>query len=352
MLLSEVQPANPVAARSRRRPHCLYLGAPDALDGAFPEPIRAEVARLGSPLAVPITPENWRDFPRETAQAECILGSWGMPRLDTEFLDAFPRLRAVFYAAGTVKYFVTEESFRREIVVCSAAAANAIPVAEYTLSMTLLSLKNFWRFERQVRSEHSWHRPRNGAARGAYRSVVGLISLGAVGRAVARTFSSFNLNLIAYDPFVSPDAAKKLGVTLVSLEELFRASDVVSVHAPLIPETVNLIDGSLLSKMKPGATFINSSRGAIVNEADLCRVLRARPDLTAILDVTSSGDDPPGENSPLYGQPNIILTPHIAGSLGNEISRMGDWMVEEMQRYLDHAPLLHRIDPEKIASMA
>jgi phosphoglycerate dehydrogenase-like enzyme len=270
--------------------------------------------------------------------------------MDAEFLDAFPRLRAVFYAAGSVKPFVTEESFRREIVVCSAAAANAIPVAEYTLSMTLLSLKNFWRFERQVRNEHSWHRPRNGAARGAYRSVVGLVSLGAVGRAVARKFSSSDLKLIAYDPFVSPAVAKKLRVTLVSLEELFQTSDVVSIHAPLIPETVNLVDGGLLSQMKRGATFINSSRGATVNQADLCRVMRERPDLTAILDVTYP--EPPEENSPLYGQPNIILTPHIAGSLGGEISRMGDWMVEEMQRYLEHAPLLHRIDREKIELMA
>ncbi len=136
----------------------------------------------------------------------------------------------------------------------------------------------------------------------------------------------------------------------MSLEELFRVSDVVSMHAPLIPETVNLVDGSLLSQMKQDATFINSSRGAIVNEADLCRVMpvpvRLDCDSRCHLARAARGKFPalrPAEHHP---------HPHIAGSLGGEISRMGDWMVEEMQRYINHVPLLHRIDPQEIELMA
>jgi len=135
-----------------------------------------------------------------------------------------------------------------------------------------------------------------------------------------------------------------LGVELVSLEELFRQSDVVSLHAPLLEETKNMITKELLATMKQGATFINTARGKLINEKELVEVLRARPDLFALLDVTAP--EPPEKGSPLFTLPNVVLTPHIAGSINNECRRMGRLMIEETERYLKGQALRWRITPQ------
>jgi phosphoglycerate dehydrogenase-like enzyme len=247
-----------------------------------------------------------------------------------------------------VKPFATVASYERGVLISSAWEANAIPVAEYTQAVILLSLKRFWYFLRQApelkftRGSHTFP--------GAYRTKVGLLSLGAVGRRVAAGLASTEVRVLAHDPFADPEMAARLGVTLVSLEELFAASDVVSIHAPLLPETEKLVSGSLVGSMKEGATLINTARGAVVNEEELSAVLRVRPDLTAILDVTEP--EPPLVDSPLRLLENVFLTPHIAGSLGSEITRMGDWMFEEMQRYLLGEPLQHAVTPEMLERMA
>lgn len=325
------------------------IGQPQALGLAYSKAARAELTKLGSLAATELNLDNWMDHPEITRQADIILSTWGMPPMDEKFLAAFPKLKANFYAAGTVKGFVTDASYARPVVVSSAATANAIPVAEYTISTVLMSLKRFWSMAREVRQTRTWKRMDEDVP-GTYHSTVGIVSLGAVGRSVAQMLSRFELNLIAYDPFVPKDVADELGVEMVSLEELFRRSDVVTLHSPWIPETENLVNERLLRLMKAGATFINTSRGAIVNEPDLCRVLKEREDLTAILDVTYP--EPPAVDSPLYRLENIILTPHIAGSMGSEVTRMGDWMIEEMRRYLNKAPLRYQITQEMLARMA
>ena len=148
---------------------------------------------------------------------------------------------------------------------------------------------------------------------------------------------AFDLRVIAYDPFVSPAEAAEVGVTLVSLEELFARSDVVSLHPPLLEETVGMVTGQHIAQMKRGATFINTARGEVVREDEMIEVLKRRPDLLAVLDVAS--EEPPHEDSPLYTLPNVVLTPHIAGSVGQECRRMGQCMVEELARYLAGQPL-------------
>lgn len=330
-------------------PSALFIGLPHALPLAYTPAIRAEIAKQVRLCPQEFTAESWNQCPAEFRNVDFIFGTWGMPRMDANFLAHFPNLKAVFYAAGSVKKFVTDELYDRGIVVSAAASANAIPVAEYTLATTLLSLKKFWYFARTMGTSASHDRPMDSCT-GTYHATVGLVSLGAVGRSVAQMLSRFDLDIIAYDPFLPKELAEELNVELVSLDDLFRRSDVVSVHSPWLPETENLVNERLLRLMKPNATFINTSRGAIVNEPDLCRVLAERPDLTAILDVT--WPEPPVKDSPLFQLPNIILTPHIAGSMGNEVTRMGDWMVAEMNRFLTKAPLHHQVTREMLARMA
>ncbi|MEI6491165.1 MAG: hydroxyacid dehydrogenase [Verrucomicrobiota bacterium] len=326
----------------------LVLCPPNLEAHVFPSTVLSEISRsVERPWPV-LDPANWKEAGEALSQADVIVSTWGMPVLTPEFLEAAPALKAVFYAAGSVKGFVTEAAWKRDIIVCSAWAANGIPVAEYSFGTILLSLKRFWHFSRMMRE---------GAAAssdisipGCYHSKVGLVSLGAVGRATTRMLQALDLTLLAYDPFLPEDQAAELQVSLVSLEELFRECDVISIHTPWIPETERMITGTLIASMRPGATLINTSRGAVIAEDEMIGVLRGRPDLSAVLDVTFP--EPPASDSPLRSLPNVVLTPHIAGSMQGECERMGSWMADELRRFVGSSPLRYRVTQSMLAKMA
>jgi phosphoglycerate dehydrogenase-like enzyme len=210
------------------------------------------------------------------------------------------------------------------------------------LGVILLSLKHFWRYSRQLK-EFRTSPPRKFIP-GAYGTTVGLVSLGSVGRLVLEKLRPFDLRVVAYDPYVDPDQAQDLGCELVGLDELFERSDVVSLHTPHLAATGQMIKGSHFESMKEGATFINTARGGVVNEAQMIAALTNRPDLQAILDVTQP--EPPRANSALYDLPNVILTPHIGGAMDYECRRLGQLMVEELGRYLAGEPMLFEVTAE------
>jgi phosphoglycerate dehydrogenase-like enzyme len=185
---------------------------------------------------------------------------------------------------------------------------------------------------------------------GAYGSTVGLVSLGKVGRHVVKLLQNLEVKVIAFDPFVTAAEAAELNVELCTLADVFRRADVVSLHTPWLPETEGMITGEHFTLMKSNACFINTARGVIMREQEMIEVLRQRPDLTAVLDVTYP--EPPEPGSPLYTLPNVVLTPHIAGSLDNECRRMGRMVVDELKRYLNEEPLRWRITREQAARMA
>lgn len=282
-------------------------------------------------------------------EAEVIFSSWGVPIMDETFLEAAPNLRAVFHAAGTIRTFVTEAFWRRGIVVTSAFAANAVPVSEYTVAAIVLSLKNFWRLAAGTRSGAGWGNHTRHMT-GGFRSTVGLISCGMIGRRTLQMLKAYDMHRLVSCPFLTQTEADELGVELCTLDEIFERSDVVSLHTPDLLETRGMVTGRHFAAMKPGATFINTARGRVIQEPQMIEALRLRPDLTAILDVCYQ--EPPPLDSPLLSLPNIILTPHIAGSLGLECRRLGQCMVEELDRYLAGKPLLWQIDEASAATMA
>ena len=326
----------------------LYLLNSSVFDQIYGPEERAEIAALVDVYAPPQTSESIRSDSTVLQEAEIILSGWGMPLVDVEFLAQAPQLRAIFYGAGSVRGFVTEQLWQRGVIVTSSYAANAVPVAEYALAVTLFSLKHGWGFMQAIRREGKF--PPRTAAPGAYGSTVGIISLGMVGRLVIERLRAFDLRLIAYDPFVTPAEAAALGVTLVSLEQLFREADVASLHTPWLPETVGMITGTHLASMQHGATFINTARGAVVREEEMIAVLQRRPDLQAVLDVTYP--EPPVPGSPLYSLPNVVLTPHIAGSRDAECRRMGRYAIDDLRRYLAGEPLQWQISKERAALLA
>ncbi|MFA7344299.1 MAG: hydroxyacid dehydrogenase [Terrimicrobiaceae bacterium] len=322
---------------------------PPHLEGhVFPPAVLGEISRsVERPWPV-LDPAKWKEAGAALRGADVIVSTWGMPALSPEFLEAAPNLKAVFYAAGSVKGFVTDAGWKREIIVSSAWAANGVPVAEYSFATILLSLKRFWHFSRLTREGVAG--PADLPIPGCYHSKVGLVSLGAVGRATARMLQPLDVMLLAHDPFFPEEQADELQVSLVSLEELFRECDAISIHAPWVPETERMITGALIASMKQGATLINTSRGAVIAEDEMIGVLRGRPDLSAVLDV--SFPEPPAADSPLRSLPNVVLTPHIAGSMQAECARLGSWMADELRRFVDAAPLRHRVTQAMLAKMA
>jgi len=144
-----------------------------------------------------------------------------------------------------------------------------------------------------------------------------------------------------YDPFLSPERAQELGVRQVSLEEAFAEGYAVSNHLLDVPETVHLIRGRHLASMPEGGTFINSGRGRTLQHDEMGSVLAERTDLFVLLDVTDP--EPLPEDSPLRAMPNVLISSHIAGSIGQEVGRMADLMIEELDRYLRGEPLVHEV---------
>lgn len=331
-----------------RRPKALFVLDPASGDNVFGPEQHREIAALADVVAPPQTAAQLARQPELLAEAEVIFTSWGAPQLDEGVLASAPRLRAVFYGAGSVRSLVTPAFWQRDILLTSAAAANALPVAEYTLSVILLSLKKFWQLSAKAKTGVVPESQRE--VPGAFRSTVGLVSLGLIGRRTAELLVPFDLEVLAYDPFITPAAASSLGVASRPLDELFAGCEVVSLHTPNLPSTRGMITGAHFAAMKPGATFINSARGAVIREPEMIEVLRQRPDLTAVLDVTDP--EPPTPDSELRRLPNVILTPHIAGSLGRECRRMGQYMVDEFKRYLAGEPLRYQVTEELAANQA
>ena len=326
----------------------LYLLDPEPYELIYGPTERADLDKLADFYAPPQTRQSVAADPAVLAEVEAIFSGWGMAPLDEAFLAAAPNLKAVFYGAGSIRYFMTEAAWERGVTVVSAYYPNDIPVVEYTIAQIVFSLKLGWRYILDVKRLRAY--PPRLAGPGCYGSTVGLISLGMIGRMVAERLKAYDLKVIAYDPFVTQEQAEPLGVELCALEEVFQRADVVSLHTPWLKETEGLIRGEHLASMKKDSTFINTARGAVVREDEMMAVLQQRLDLTAVLDVT--WPEPPVEGSLLYLLPNVILTPHIAGSMGSECQRMGRLMVDEFARYLKGEPLQWAISREQARRMA
>jgi phosphoglycerate dehydrogenase-like enzyme len=321
----------------------LYIMNSASFELVYPKAVRKEIESLSNIYKQPLTNQQLQQDLSVLHEAEVIFSGWGGPKLDQTLLNAAPNLKAFFYAAGSLKHTVTKAAWERDILLTNAVKANAVPVAEYTLSQILFCLKKGWTFTRSIRRNKQYPTKTNDVS-GAFGSTVGIVSLSTVGRMVCELLKSFDVHVIAYDPYIKADEAAKLGVKLCSLEEIFSRSDVVSLHPPLLEETKAMIGKELISQMRPSASMINTSRGAIIKEAEMVEVLRERTDITVVLDVTSP--EPPHADSPLYYLENVILTPHLAGSVGKECGRMGSYMLEEFKRYINHEPLRWQIKEE------
>jgi phosphoglycerate dehydrogenase-like enzyme len=284
------------------------------------------------------------------AEAEVLLSGWGCPPLTAAALARMPRLRTVVHAAGSVKHHITDACWERGLTVASAAGANAVPVAEYTVAAILFSGKRVLHAARVYQEQRARVYSLEVIGEGGnHRSTVGVVGASRIGRRVIELLRPYDLRVLLYDPYVGADEAAALGVRLVSLDALARSSDVVTVHAPELPETRHLFDRARLSLLRDGATLINTARGSLVDTAALTDELVSGR-LNAVLDVTDPEVLP--ASSPLYELPNVLLTPHVAGSLGNELHRMARSALDELERYAQGLPYADPVRADALARSA
>ncbi len=329
----------------------LYILGEDNYKKIYGPEERKDISNYVDIYAEPQTSQSVFDNSDLLADLEVIFSGWGGPKIDEEFLKLAPNLKMVFYGAGSIKGIVTEAFWDRGIRITSSYAANGVPVAEYTLSQILFSLKRGWSYVQKIKEKEEYlHKGNFPDVPGAYRSTVGIISLGMIGRMVCEHLKGFDIKVLAYDPFVDEKDAAELGVELCSLDDIFKRSDVVSLHTPWLKETEGMITAEHFKMMKENATFINTARGAVVREEEMLEVLKTRQDIYALLDVTYP--EPPKKDSAIFNLPNVVLTPHIAGSMDRECWRMGRYMVEELERYLEGEPLKWVISREKAKILA
>jgi phosphoglycerate dehydrogenase-like enzyme len=313
----------------------------------------AERARLATLAELP-DPEPLARFEGERAErllaeAEVLLTGWGCPRIDAALLARAPRLRAVVHAAGTVKGHVDPACYAR-LRVSSAAAANAVPVAEFTVAAILLAGKRAFRLQRLYRELRSFRFWWNEVpALGNYRKVVGIVGASRIGRLVLDRLRGFDFELLLHDPYLEPPAARALGAELAELDELLRRSDVVSLHAPALAETRHLIDRRRLALLRDGAVLVNTARGALV-DGDALEAELVAGRIDAVIDTTDPEVLPAG--SALYELPNVFLTPHIAGAMGTETRRLAALALDEIERLARGEPLAHEVRLEDLPRIA
>jgi D-3-phosphoglycerate dehydrogenase len=256
----------------------------------------------------------WNDRPRLfDALSDCdALIVRNQTQVDAKLLGASPRLKVVGRLGVGLDNLDLNALRERNVIVVTGGNANAVSVAEYAMAAMMVLSRKLVAADASTKSG-MWARATFGAGAELFGKTLGLIGLGDIGARVAKRAVAFGMKVIAHDPLITPThfASAEFDVGLVSLDEVLRCSDFISLHVPLIPSTKHLIDHNRISQMKPTAILINSSRGGIVDEVALASALSEKRIGGAALDVREK--EPPDSNDALARFENVLLTPHIGG---------------------------------------
>ena len=276
--------------------------------------------------------------------ADGVVTGWGTPAFPKASIDNAGRLRIIAHSAGSIKVLlgqVKDTIIQRNIQVTSSVASLGIGVAEFALGMILTTMKRVWWFAGLTKKGKWIEGEQVVKVKEPYKAVIGIIAASSVGRHLIKLLSHFDVTILVYDPHLSKDEASDLGVKKVSLEELMKNADVVSIHAPATAQTRHMINKDNLKLMKDEAILINTARGSVINEKDLIEELETGR-ITACLDVTEP--EPPCAESPFRNLQNVILTPHIAGAISNDRLRNGKYAVDDLESFFKNGYSIHPVD--------
>lgn len=280
--------------------------------------------------------------------ADIAVTSWGNTEMSKEILDCAPNLKLIAHGAGSVKPIVSEELFNRGIKVISCAEVLGKGVAETALGFTISTSKNFYNLNNDI-ANGKWNEHYSDIKE-LFELKVGVIGCGYAGTHYIHLMKNFDVEIIAYDPYLSAEQITAKGAVKVELEELLGESDIISIHAPSIPATDNMINAATLKLMKEDVIIINTARGALIDEKALYETMISGKIKYACLDVTNP--EPPAPDMPLRYVPNCIMTPHLAGLANNGKFRLGVHIFNEIQNLLSGNSLRSEITQEMLSKIA
>ena len=319
----------------------------ERVDYVWAQGRRENLATLTDLYPDVVSSETLLEHVDKLKDVEVAFGTWGFPQLTEEQIDLLPNLKAVFYAAGSVQAFA-RPFLNKGVKVFSAWAANAVPVAEYTVAQILLASKGYFQNIQDLHKPDDWRTAYKGP--GVYGESIAIVGVGMIGQLVIDLLKPFVLDVCVVSSHMTKEEADAMGVRRVSLEEAFKTCYVVSNHMANRPHTVGSIKGEHFKMMRPNAVFINTGRGAQIVEEEMVGVLKERQDIIALLDVTFP--EPPLEGSPLYTLPNVFLTSHIAGSLNDEVIRMADYALSSFANWAKGEGDPYEVTLDMLATMA
>lgn len=266
--------------------------------------------------------------------------------ITSRVIAAAPKLKVIVKRGAKPENVDYEAATKRGIIVSWTPGVNYVAVAEHTVMLMLCIAKKTIQQMERLRTG-AW-RESDAGLQELCGKTVGIVGLGGIGRALCRMLGGFDVTFLAYDPYISPAQAKEVNVNLVSLKELLRQSDYVTLHAALTEETRHLIGEKELSMMKKTAHFINTARGGLIDESALVKALKEGEIAGAGLDVFES--EPPEHENPLFHLPNVVVTPHMAGWSDEAVYREQEEATLEIKLVLKGESPRYPINPEVLES--
>ena len=289
------------------------------------------------------------EIKEQICDCDVYITSWGAPRLDEDILSAAPNIKLLTHLCGTVAPFVSDAMWDRGIRVISGNKYFAESVAEGTIGYILAALRDIPKFSYNLKEKKQWKKSTDWYE-GILGKKVGLVSYGAIAKNLVRMLAPFRTKIYVYDIVDIPQEDKdRYNITQVSLEEIFSECDIISLHTPLYDATRHMVNQRLLSMIKEGALFVNTSRGGIVDQRALVEEL-AKGRFRAVLDVYEK--EPPVEDDPLYTLPNVMMMPHMGGPTVDLRKVITHDLLLESAAFVDRGePLKNEISREAASRM-
>lgn len=290
------------------------------------------------------------EFKRLISDCDLYVSCWGSPAIDGEILDCAKKLKLICHLGSTVAPIVQTDVWSRGVRVISAHDYFSESTAEGAIAYMLAALRNIPYYSERLKKDKIWSLEGD-ATDGLIYKTVGLVSYGGVGRHVAKKLSVFNVDLKVYDVVDIPEAEKeKYGLTQCGIEELFSTCDIISLHTPYNDKTHHMVNDRLLSMIKPGALFVNTARGGVVDQEALTSHLQ-KGHFTAALDVYER--EPIDTDDPLLSLDNVLMLPHQGGVTTNLRRVLTKDLLTESRDFIDSgAPLKDEILPSYAKNMS
>lgn len=295
---------------------------------------------------------NWNsaELAQRIGGFDAVITGWGTPVFTEEVMAAAQPLRLIAHSAGSIKAMLPAAVFGRGIAVTHVAVAMAPAVAEMTILLIMLCLRQVHRYDRMLKAGATWSTTKAlGLGEELAGQRVGVVGAGYTGRKVIGLLRGLGAEVWVYDPYLTAARAAEMGVRLADLDELFAGCPIVTMQAPPTDETYRMVGAAQLGLLCDGAIFVNTARSHTVDQDALLAELQ-RGRIQAALDVYDQ--EPLPADSPFLRLENVVLTPHIAAATVQTRRRQGTTTVDEIERFFERGELRYQVTAEMLVTMA